>query len=166
MKRTLMLGGLAAAVACGSSAGDMMGEAFDDMTDVPDADAQSPGDGSTMQYVGNTSQAYPADIGLYAVYAACQSDYGEGHRICEADEIRYTTKLPNLAEGALAWYGTTACRGWTTTSSGENGSVVNDKGNTTANGLSVDTRCPGYAAGGNNGADPTDALPFACCGPK
>ena len=40
MKRTLMLGGLAVAVACGSSAGDMMGEAFDDMTDVPDAGAQ------------------------------------------------------------------------------------------------------------------------------
>lgn len=41
MKKTLMLLGLAAAIACGSSAGDMMNEAFDDMTDVPDAGAQS-----------------------------------------------------------------------------------------------------------------------------
>ncbi len=40
MKRALMLVGLVAAFACGSSAGDMMGEAFDDMTDVPDAGAQ------------------------------------------------------------------------------------------------------------------------------
>lgn len=41
MKKALFLMGLAAAIACGSSAGDMMGEAFDDMTDVPDAGAQS-----------------------------------------------------------------------------------------------------------------------------
>ena len=72
---------------------------------VPDAGAEMPGDGSSMQYVGNTSQAHSANIGLYAVYAACQSDYGEGHRICEADEIRYTTKMPNLPEGALACCG-------------------------------------------------------------
>lgn len=41
MKRALVLAGLAGAIACGSSAGDMMGEAFDDMMDVPDAGAQS-----------------------------------------------------------------------------------------------------------------------------
>lgn len=41
MKRALLIGGLAAAIACGSSAGDIMDEAFDDMTDVPDAGAQS-----------------------------------------------------------------------------------------------------------------------------
>lgn len=41
MKRGLVLIWLAAAIACSSSAGDMMGEALDDMTDIPDAGAQS-----------------------------------------------------------------------------------------------------------------------------
>ena len=43
MKKALLLFGLATAIACGSSAGDMMNEAFDDMTDVPDVGAQPPG---------------------------------------------------------------------------------------------------------------------------
>lgn len=45
MKRGLMLCALAAAIACGSSAGDVMNEAFDDMTDVPGAGAQDDSNG-------------------------------------------------------------------------------------------------------------------------
>lgn len=40
MKKALMLMGLAAAIACGSSAGDMIDEALDDIGDVPDVRAQ------------------------------------------------------------------------------------------------------------------------------
>ena len=41
MRKALLFFSLVAAIACGSSASDIMNEAFDDMTDVPDADAQS-----------------------------------------------------------------------------------------------------------------------------
>jgi hypothetical protein len=148
-KLILMVGLVVVGIACGDAVGEML--------DVPDAGAQ-PSDGSSMQYAGNTSGAYSPDIGLYAAYAACQSDFGEGHRVCERDEIHYTTKLPNLAEGSLAWYGTTSCQSWAINSPSYTAGVVNDKGNTTEAGdglTGVSSSCVG-----------SESRPFACCGPK
>jgi hypothetical protein len=143
-----MFGLAVVAIACATGA-DMMGEIMD--SGVPDAGAETPGDGTSMQYVGNTSQTFLGDVGLYPAYAACQSDYGAGNRICTADEIKFTTKLPQLTGGEVAWYSLEGCSDWTSASSGVNGLLVNSKGNVT--GSTGDSRC-------------FQLHPFACCGPK
>jgi hypothetical protein len=167
MKKALLLTGLAAAVACGSSAGDMLGDAFDDMTDVPDADAQSPGDGSSMQYVGNSDKTFSTSRiktdpdngntltdewnneeidGIFEYYAACQETFGPGARTCTADEIRYTTKIPNLDGPAM--YGIDArC-----SQSQQKRNIVKPDG----------TFGTAYCCRGDNSA----MLPVACCGPR
>lgn len=69
---------LAAAIACGSSAGDMMGEAFNDVGDVPDAGAQEPGPQGEPGLQGETgSQGEPghpvvfcADFGAFCGFSA------------------------------------------------------------------------------------------------
>jgi hypothetical protein len=78
------------AVACGSGA-DMMGEIMD--SGVPDAGAQ-PGTGEGMKLVGYTSEALQGNAGIFELYAACQSDFGAGHRVCTEEEVVYTTALP------------------------------------------------------------------------
>jgi len=140
------------AVACGT-AGDMVGEILD--SGVPDAGAQ-PGDGSSMQYVGNSAEAFQwrdsyvvenetIKQGIFTYYAACQDTFGPGHRMCTGDEILYTTKIPQLNEG-LAWYGPdTACGGQF-----NRHSAVNEVG--------------GFEEA--NCETSGTVLPIACCGPK
>ena len=172
MKRVLLLMGLAAAIACGSSAGDMMGEAFDDMTDVPDADAQSPGDGSSMQYVGNSTRTFRGDrtlreengntvedeygnevrTGIFEYYAACQETFGPGTRICTSEEIRFTTDIPQVS--GLAWYGIDAdCVPFSSNTNSGTRQAVSPTGQFTKAPCST--------------SDPNAIqLPVACCGPR
>jgi hypothetical protein len=142
MRKLILAVGL---IVVGIACGDAVGEILD--SGVPDAGAETPGDGSSMQYVGNTSQTFQGGVGLYPAYAACQSDYGPGHRICTSDEIKFTTKLPQLTEDAQAWYTLEGCNGWASSSSSTNGSIVSGTGTFSSGNCQV-TR------------------PFACCGPK
>jgi hypothetical protein len=73
-----MLFGLAAAIACGSSAGDTL----DDMMNVPDAEAQSSGSG--VKLLGYTSFAMRLDAGVFRIYEACQAEFGPETRICSS----------------------------------------------------------------------------------
>jgi hypothetical protein len=144
------------AVACGSGA-DMMGEIMD--SGVPDAGAQ-PGDGSSMQYVGNSTAAFlgadmvsvdgePMDQGIYDYYAACQDTFGPGHRMRTREEIIFTTQLPQLADG-FAWYDPTAKCNRVDTNNSQR-AAVNQVG-------TLSTR--------SCRSSPSDDLPIACCGPK
>jgi hypothetical protein len=112
MKRIGLVFGLTvAAIACATGA-DMMGEILD--SGVPDAGAETPGDGTSMQYVGNSTKEFrgdgrdPADVvlerGFFVGYAACQETFGPGHRTCTQQEILFTTKIPPPDE-RTAWYG-------------------------------------------------------------
>jgi len=137
------------AVACGT-AGDMVGEILD--SGVPDAGAEMPGDGSSMQYVGNSTKTFQGtdtidngnvNQGIYTYYAACQETFGSGHRMCTAEEIIFTTKIPQLSEG-FAWYDPLAkC------STTDRRSAVNEVGTFSSE------RC-GFSY----------LRPIACCGPK
>ena len=119
----------------------MIGEMMD--SGVPDAGAEMPGDGSSMQYVGNSAETFIGQQGIYTFYAACQTTFGPGHRMCTGDEIIFTTKIPQLSEG-FAWYEPSAqCSG----GSGSARQAVNQVGTTATN---------------NCGS----SLPVACCGPK
>jgi hypothetical protein len=161
-KLILMVGLIVVGIACGDAVGEML--------DVPDAGAQ-PGDGSSMQYVGNSTQTfrgyrtlsadtggtlhdeYGNDVrtGIFEYYAACQETFGAGHRTCEDAEIRFTTKIPQI-EG-LAWYGIGAdCAIAGTGSVGTRRAVR-------ANGDLVSTQCSSTESRGAT-------LPIACCGPK
>jgi hypothetical protein len=96
-----------------------------------------------MQYVGNSTETLTGQQGIYTYYAACQETFGPGHRMCTAEEIIFTTKIPQLSEG-YAWYEPAAgCSG----SSPSTRPVVNEVGTTAVN---------------NCGS----LLPVACCGPK
>lgn len=174
MKKGFFVIGLAAAVACGSSAGDMLGDAFDDMTDVPDAEAQSPGDGSTMQYVGNSTQTFSGDAswndngtqvreGRFDWYRACQADFGPGHRMCTADEIIFTTDVPPLDEGAIAWIDplSETCGRISDTSNTTRRAAVDHRGSL------VSAYCASSGNDTQNGElNQTSFRPIACCGPK
>jgi hypothetical protein len=78
------------AVACGSGA-DMMGEIMD--SGVPDAGAQP---GTEGTFVGYSSERLSLSRGLFAVYAACQADFGASSRICTEAEVLGTLNLPGL----------------------------------------------------------------------
>ena len=138
MKKLILMAGL---IVVGIACGDAVGEMLD--SGVPDAGAEMPGDGSSMQYVGNSTEAFNGQQGIYTYYAACQTTFGQGHRMCTGDEIIYTVKIPQLSEG-YAWYEPAAgCSG----SSPSTHPVVNEVGTTAIN---------------NCGS----SLPVACCGPK
>ena len=111
MRKLVLIGAIAAvAFACGTGA-DMVGEILD--AGVPDAGAQ-PGDGTSMQYVGNSTRtfsgrtAYTDGVGVDQVtvqegrleyYQACQEDYGPGHRMCTRDEIIFDRACRQVVDG-------------------------------------------------------------------
>ena len=133
-KLILMVGLIVVGIACGDAVGEML--------DVPDAGAEMPGDGSSMQYVGNSTEALSGGQGIYTYYAACQTTFGPGHRMCTGNEIIYTVKIPQLSEGS-AWYEPSfQCAGGSASRP-----TVNQVGRTTA------VNCQ-------------NLLPVACCGPK
>jgi len=150
-KLILMAGLIVVGIACGDAVGEMLDSG------VPDAGAEMPGDGSSMRYVGNSTQTFQGTDaitvdgqrvpqGIYTYYAACQETFGPGHRMCTAEEIIFTTKIPQLSEG-FAWYDPLAeCAGSTT----DRRSAVNEVGTFSSQ------RCD----------SPSYALPIACCGPK
>ena len=161
MRRFIVMVGLVVVgVACGSGA-DMLGEILD--SGVPDAGAD-PGDGTSMQYVGNSDDTFSGRSagyyddennverpeGIFDYYAACQSTFGPGHRMCTLNEIIFTTKIPQLNEGDLAWVNpNTTCSSQT-----QSRAAVDHRGRF------VDTRCPPSTN------DSSPLLPIACCGPK
>jgi hypothetical protein len=116
-----------------------------------DAGAQSVdciSDCSRMQYVGNSTNAFLGSEGIYVYYAACQTDFGPGHRMCTSDEIWFTVDLPNLGVGQ-AWAGD-GCVGWSGSGTSQNplsGPAVDERGRTTS------WPCSG-------------SLSVACCGPR
>jgi len=163
-KLILMVALVFVGIACGDAVSEMLDAG------VPDAGAETPGDGSSMQYVGNSAETFRAsqyernelgnpiyennkaiDTGLFPLYAACQETFGPGHRTCTRAEIEFTTKIPNV-EGR-AWYGIGSNCGV--------GSGGGYRGAVTASGAFVTLDC-------NNGGDPQldTELPIACCGPK
>ena len=77
----------------------------------------------------------------------CQETFGPGHRMCTADEIIFTTKLPQLNEG-FAWYDPRAkC-----SDASRGGRVaVSELGTFTTQQCDI---------------NPGSELPIACCGPK
>jgi hypothetical protein len=150
-KLILMVGLIVVGIACGDAVGEML--------DVPDAGAQ-PGDGSSMQYVGNSTKTFQGDAtvsvdgetvpqGIYTHYAACQEAFGPGHRTCTANEITFTTKIPQLSEG-YAWY---EPRGGCAPYSSNNSTLYRN---------AVDER----GAFSRQRCGNTYELPIACCGPK
>jgi hypothetical protein len=146
-KLILMAGLIVVGIACGDAVGEMLDSG------VPDAGAQ-PGDGSSMQYVGNSTKEFRGDgrelvdgslieRGFFVEYAACQETFGPGHRTCTHQEILFTTKIPPPDE-RKAWYGVPSAG---CDSSGSNRATVD-----TAGIFSAD-RCDAE-------------LTIACCGPK
>jgi len=162
-KLILMVGLVFVGIACGDAVSEMLDAG------VPDAGAETPGDGTSMQYVGNSTQTFRGSqyerdedgqriwenqdyvpTGNFPLYAACQETFGPGHRICTSAEIQFTTKIPNI-EGR-AWYGIGSnCP----SGSGTSRSAVTDTGGFKA------VPC-------SHNADPQvdTELPVACCGPK
>ena len=102
MKKLILVVGLvAAAVACGTGA-DMMGEILD--SGVPDAGAQVPGV-TTAKFVGYSAGAHQLAPqgrlgGLFNTYAVCQADFGAKARICTIGEVHSTLDLPAPPPGA------------------------------------------------------------------
>ena len=153
MKKALFLVGLAGAIACGSSAGDMMDEMFDDMTDVPDVDAQE-STPTAMKFVGFSSELIRGDGGLFAAQRACTGEFGAGHRICMMAEIVNTEEPPTLAPETVGIYASglndKPCDGWQRSRSGTTNYYVSA---VTSEGGFVQEYC------GNEVA-------VACCGPR
>ena len=165
----LMVAVALAAVACATGA-DMVVEMMD--SGVPDAGAQpgTPGDGSSMRYVGNSerrfrgaNRAQDADgnlvrdergqripVGIFELYEACQDTFGAGHRTCTRDEILFTTRIPQTS--GLAWYGVESTCG-----SGQRAAV-------SSTGVFSSEPCSVTTDEQNPGV--TSLLPVACCGPN
>ena len=147
-----MAGLIVVGIACGDAVSEMLDSG------VPDAGAETPGDGSSMQYVGNSDETFDSRYsiddpdspgsrisgGFYVTYAACQKKFGPGHRTCTHDEILFTTNLPPQDDDREAWYGV----GPAPTCSNDSRVTVDTAG------LFGSERCGS-----------TD-LPIACCGPK
>ena len=54
---------------------------------------------AAMQFVGRTTGTFNGSQGVLAYSAACQTDFGPGHRICTSEELLNTVDLPALAGG-------------------------------------------------------------------
>ena len=163
MRKVGLVFALVVVVFACSSGSDMLGEILD--SGVPDAGAESPGDGTSMQYLGNSTKTFIGErllrdennnevrdeygiqvkTGIFEYYAACQETFGPGTRTCTEDEIRFTTKIPQV-EG-YAWYGIDAACSDNT----------NRRPAVTSTGGFTTVPCS---------ATPLPEIPSACCGPK
>jgi hypothetical protein len=123
-KLILMVGLVVVAIACGDAAGEILRDAGQVMVDAgdamaPDAGAQTgecvvgptgpqgpagpvgpPGPPATaMQFVGRSTDTFNGSQGVLTYSAACQADFGPGHRMCTSEEILNTVELPALTGG-------------------------------------------------------------------
>jgi hypothetical protein len=93
--------------------------------------ASSTADGPTFQLVGFTQQTLDGIQGVLNYTLACQVEFPDS-RMCTADEIRHTVRVPRNPGSGYAWISefprltdSANCRGWDSSSNSDAGTAIN-----------------------------------------